>query len=119
MVSLFLEYRANVSAKDSEGSIALHTAAAVGQANVVKVLIDAGSDVNAPGANEEKPLHVSSGSDHIEVVRLLVNNGADLSAVDTEGRTPASVLNCLVTRKWNSTLKKDFSPVTCLTSVET
>ena len=49
--------------RDSEGGIALHTAAAFGEMRIVRKLILAGSDVNA-----------LAGSGHLDVVRLLVDS---------------------------------------------
>ena len=90
MVSLFLKYGAHVNARDSEGSIALHTAAAFGRTEIVQRLIVAGSDVNALDACGDSPLHVSAGSGHLAVVRVLLDNGADSGAVDKQGLTPAT-----------------------------
>ena len=90
MVSLLLEYKANISLRDSEGSIPLHTAAAFGRYRAVRRLILEGSDVNAVDSNGDTPLHVSAGSGYLKVVRLLLDNGADLFAVDKEGLTAAA-----------------------------
>ena len=59
--------------RDSEGSIALHTAAAV---MLMRLMLMG------------KYHYVGSG--HVEIVRQLLDNGVDLSAVDKEGRTPAA-----------------------------
>jgi len=80
MIFLLLKHGANVNLRDSEGSIALHTAAAFGEMRIVRKLILAGSDVNA--------LTVSAGSGHLDVV-LLVDNGADLFVVNKQGLTAA------------------------------
>ena len=65
------------------------TGAAFGKTEIVRVLIDAGSDCNAVDGSGNTPLHVSAGSGHIEVVRLLIEKGAEMFAVNNEGFTPS------------------------------
>ena len=89
MVSLLLQHGAKVNARDSEGGVALHTAAALGKTRIARKLILAGGDVNVRDVRGNTPLHVSAGSGHLGVVRLLLDNGPDLHAANKEGLTPA------------------------------
>lgn len=51
----------------------------------VKLLLDAGADVNAVGLIQETALHIAIDALHPGIVRALVENGADLYAENKEG----------------------------------
>lgn len=63
----------------------LHEAACYGSADMVKLLLDLGADVNAIAYNDFTPLHVANSAD---TVKLLVRSGADSSKRDSWGMTP-------------------------------
>lgn len=77
--------------KSPEGLTALHIAADRGYLEVVKYLIEQGSDVNAVDDNGDTPIHVAFESQEDEVIRALVEAGADLSLKNREG-VPADEL---------------------------
>jgi uncharacterized protein len=56
----------------------------------VKVLLDAGADVNAQARNPMKvrPIHAAAAAAQIEVTRALIERGADVNARQEEGYTP-------------------------------
>ena len=56
-------------------------------ADVVKVLIDAGADIELKGARRCSPLHFACCSGKLEVVKMLVRAGADVSVTDNKGHT--------------------------------
>jgi ankyrin repeat protein len=60
----------------------LHIAAAKGQVQVTRLLLERGSDPNAPDEEGIRPLHHAAGGGHAEVVRLLLDAGADRQARD-------------------------------------
>ena len=55
-----------------------------GHAEVVKLLITNGADVNATGVGEKKmtSLIYASKNGHAEVAELLITNGADVNATE-------------------------------------
>ena len=63
-------------------------AARDGHAATVKVLLDAGADINGREANQITPLIMAISNDHMEVAKLLIARGADLDARDWYGRSP-------------------------------
>ncbi|KAJ1475513.1 ankyrin repeat protein, partial [Baffinella frigidus] len=68
---------ADVSAKPfSTGATPLHTASENGREEVVKVLLDAGADVEAKTTVGATPLYVAASNGHAGVVRILLNAGA-------------------------------------------
>ncbi len=55
---------------------------------IVKRLIDAGVDVNAPECDLWTPLHFAARTGSAEAVQLLLDAGADVNAQDNKGITP-------------------------------
>ena len=66
----------------------LHLAAARGHADVVKLLIDAGADLNKGDMHNNTPLHLAAARGHADVVKLLIDAGADLSKRNMRNKTP-------------------------------
>ncbi|KAJ0423504.1 ankyrin repeat-containing domain protein [Aspergillus carlsbadensis] len=67
---------------------ALHIAAAVGHAESVTALLDAGADINALHIDcGWTPLHTAADVGAAQMVDLLIQHGADLSALDAKGYT--------------------------------
>jgi hypothetical protein len=60
-------------------------------ANVARLLLDHGADINTRDNNGEIPLHIAVSNRYIELVRVLLEYGADVGAEDMEGRTPFSL----------------------------
>ena len=59
-----------------------------GHCDVVKFLLEQGSDVNAATDRGIASLHLAAQEGHLEVVRLLINEGANLTA-RSSGETTA------------------------------
>ena len=69
------------------GSTALITAAAFGNYDAAKLLIDAGADLNLKNNDGSTALHTSAFFCREEIVQLLLDNGADLSLKNNYGNT--------------------------------
>jgi len=70
------------------GNTPLHDAAAIGSADRVAQLVEAGADVNSRNSAGETPLHLAAASGSSTAVQALLDRGADGSMVDNEGRSP-------------------------------
>lgn len=65
-------------ARDVDGRAPMHEAGTNGAFQVVKVLINAGADVNAKNDSGETPVQRAAAHGHRDVVRLLVDAGAEV-----------------------------------------
>ncbi|XP_049796100.1 serine/threonine-protein phosphatase 6 regulatory ankyrin repeat subunit C-like [Schistocerca nitens] len=79
---------ADVGARGSEGTTALHWAAVEGRVEVVRCLVEGGAHVDARSNSQNTPLHTAARNGHAAVVRLLVAASADLNARNEDGQTP-------------------------------
>ena len=83
IVKIMLEYRAEVDFKDSNDETALIEAAARGYADIVKVLLDAGPDVNARG--DRTVLGSACEGGNLEIVRLLLDLEVHVNTMSGSG----------------------------------
>jgi len=67
---------------------ALMFAAREGHIDAAKLLLDAGSEVNAVDKNDITPLFMAISNNRIPMARFLIERGADIHAKDWYGRTP-------------------------------
>lgn len=81
-----LQSNANPNVKDTSGLSALGVAAATGNRAVVRLLIDAGVDIEAKDAKGCTPLMAAISKARIEVIQELLQAGADIHAVDEYNR---------------------------------
>ena len=79
-----------VHAWSADGFTALHFAAYLGGAGVVRLLIDAGSDVSAVARNDMRvqPLHSAAALGDVDACRELLDAGADPNAAQQGGFRP-------------------------------
>lgn len=76
-------------ARDSYGGTALHAAMFQDNLQIVKLLVEAGYDVNAVGPrNGYTPLHDAVWADNLPALRYLVEQGGDLGIRGLDGQTP-------------------------------
>jgi Ankyrin repeats (3 copies)/NACHT domain len=73
---------------DFESDSALHLASDMGKKELVKLLLDCGTDVNKKGIWEATALHHAASSGHGPVVEELLRNGADIEKPEKGGGTP-------------------------------
>ena len=67
---------------------ALHQAAYNGQLPIVKILVNAGANVNAKSNTNTTPLHLASIKNHEKVIKYLIKSNANVDAQDCHQRTP-------------------------------
>ncbi len=77
----------DIEQRDGDGLTPLHEAVAMcsRNADVVKVLLDAGTNIEARTENEQTPLHMAETSD---VVKVLLDAGANAKVHTLGGLTP-------------------------------
>jgi ankyrin repeat protein len=72
-----------------DGDSLLHVAASCGHADIARLLIERGANVNATSNKGQNPLHYAAGNGHIDVAKVLLEHGAAVDAQETEhGGTP-------------------------------
>ena len=81
-VRWLIEAGADVNALDDDGDAPLHFAYT---AEVAKLLIAAGADIEKPGLHDHTPLLSAAGGGRAEVVALLIRNGARLAPEGPRG----------------------------------
>lgn len=84
LVNLLISKDAEVNKK---GWAPLHYAAANGNDNIVKVLLDHSAYVDAGSPNGTTPLMMAARGNHVSTVKLLLDNGADLTVKNQIGLT--------------------------------
>ena len=92
LVELLLHNNAPVDLRSTNqmANTALHAALAGRRADVVKILLDAGADVNAKQHGGWTPLHAAAANGDRALVDLLLARGAKPSLANDAGATPAS-----------------------------
>lgn len=73
---------------DMEGWTALRSAAWGGHLGVVKLLLDAGADVDGSDSEGRTALRAAAWGGHEEIVNMLLEYGASVDKADSSGRTP-------------------------------
>lgn len=88
-IEAYIQSGGDVDVIDDEGYALLHIACwNSGTSEIVKMLIDAGADINACASLEQAPLHLASMQSDPELVRVLLDAGADLNLTTSEGASP-------------------------------
>jgi cytohesin len=78
-------------ASESTGSV-LHAAVQSNRIDVVRLILDAGADVNATNDIDETPLHLAAEKDERSaIVELLLLTGADVNAKRIFDETPLDI----------------------------
>ena len=77
-----------VNVSDTNASTAAHRAAALGRIDVLKVLVDAGADLNAADEKGWTVLHEGAHANQVLAVDFVISFGADVNALAGDGFTP-------------------------------
>ena len=87
VIEKYLENGGNPNGETRIGTL-LHIAAAGGNYEVAKLLIEYDADVNAKCRTGRSPLHDAALFGHLNIVKLLIENGADpLAKINNVRRT--------------------------------
>jgi ankyrin repeat protein len=81
----------DINARDAAGWTLLHAAAAAGQTEAARYLLENGAEIDAGDVTRRTALHLAAMEGREEVVRLLLERGANRNAQDVTGSTPAQV----------------------------
>lgn len=77
----------NLNQKDANGVSALQKACLSAELELLKILIEAGADLEAVAENGQTALIEASSKGHHQVVKILIDAGAELEASDQTGQT--------------------------------
>ncbi|XP_062587122.1 uncharacterized protein LOC134248743 isoform X2 [Saccostrea cucullata] len=94
LLSLLIDAGANCSQRKMGADSVLHIAVAIGEKNIVEMLIKNGSDVNHIGENKDMPLHrylkrdTTMNGTRETVLDVLLSYNANPNAKDGDGNTP-------------------------------
>ncbi|CAG0911283.1 unnamed protein product, partial [Cyprideis torosa] len=84
-VACLLEKGAPVEAEEKDKARPLHAACGkVPHFDCVRLLLNAGAEVNARTADGSTPFLIAALGNHVEILRLLAHSGADISLADGE-----------------------------------
>ncbi|MHC4798404.1 MAG: ankyrin repeat domain-containing protein [Planctomycetota bacterium] len=79
-----------INLPNSDNLTPLNLAAYRGQAEIVKILLNAGADVTIGDNENSQPIHNAAVGGHLEVVDILINHGVDINCQDDNGATALS-----------------------------
>ncbi|XP_056372521.1 ankyrin repeat and KH domain-containing protein 1 isoform X2 [Hyla sarda] len=90
VVSLLLDRKANVEHRAKTGLTPLMEAASGGYAEVGRVLLDKGADVNSPPvpSSRDTALTIAADKGHYKFCELLIDRGAHIDVRNKKGNTP-------------------------------
>ncbi|XP_062609752.1 ankyrin repeat and SOCS box protein 8-like isoform X2 [Saccostrea cucullata] len=95
IVQAIVDAGADVSLKDVKGGTALEICLLSGgrtaNTDIVKALLQAGSDPNAENLYKATPLMLAAGTGQLEVINLLLDAGADINHEDNKGKTAFNI----------------------------
>jgi ankyrin repeat protein len=92
MARLLVSLKAEVDAKDAEGTTPLFWAARDGRAAMATLLLDSGADAKTTSRYGDTPLHAAADGGHQDLVALLLARGTPVDVKDTKAsRTPLMV----------------------------
>lgn len=78
----------SIEQKGIFGNTPLIVAAGWGNADAVRLLLDAGANINAMGEDHDTALHRAVAVEALDVVQILIDRGASIEMADADGYTP-------------------------------
>jgi ankyrin repeat protein len=78
--------------RNKAGTAALHTAAGMAGADVVRLLISKGADVNSKTREGWTPLHYAAMQGLTANAEVLLSAGADVNSETNDGKTPLATV---------------------------
>ena len=88
MVGVYLEAGFDVNKESKDNVTLLGLAARNGYSGIVKILFDAGADINQISSDRNNtPLMDAASEGHIEIVKFFIDNEADLEIISKSGQT--------------------------------
>jgi ankyrin repeat protein len=88
MINNHIAYGSDLNVKEPmAGSTPMISAALFGKTEIIKLLIDAGADVNATNNENSTALHTAAFFCHQDIVKLLIENNIDQSVRNVHGST--------------------------------
>jgi ankyrin repeat protein len=91
LVAKYIEAHAPVDQANNAGNRPIHCAVMQGKVALIKALVDAGADVNAPANLQNTALHIAAGREDSEVVQQLVNLKAYVGVCNQDKLIPLEV----------------------------
>lgn len=83
-----------------KGVTALHWAVGFKKPEIIRLLINAGADVNLRDNRSCAPLHYAANFGRIEIIKLFISHGADLNAKTERGVTPLQACHNACIEGW-------------------
>lgn len=81
----------DVDEKDPKKNTPLYIAVEKGDAKIVKILLDAGADINIKAGPGNSPLHLAVSDNKEEIFKILLDAGADIQTKNNFEKTPLHI----------------------------
>jgi ankyrin repeat protein len=81
----------SIEQKSIFGNTPLIVAAGWGNVDAVRILLDAGANIDATGEDHDTALHRAIAVEALDVVQMLIDRGASVEMADAHGETPRDV----------------------------